>query len=335
MFDNIVKDIHRIKPLVHCITNYVSINDCANILLASGGAAIMAEDAHEVEEITSLCNGLNINIGMINDNKLKSMLLVGKKANELNHPVVLDPVGAGASEFRTQAALKIISNIRLAAIRGNISEMKAIAGAVSDKGSSNGNKLYHTESKGVEVSDIDRINGDNLPDVVDFAAGLAKKLDTVICMTGKIDIVTNGRTVYCIRNGNPLMSKVTGEGCQLSALTTAYITTAHSIMENDDTMKNDKIMENDNIIKNDNVMEDNNVMENNNIMKNDNDTLEIYVRAAAAAVCVMGVSGEIAYDRMSEPDGNASYRNYIIDAVYNMTDEILEDRCRVEVMNYE
>lgn len=260
----------------------------------------MAEDSQETEEITALCSGLNINIGMINDNKLKAMLLAGKKANELNHPVVLDPVGTGASEYRTRAALTIIDNIRLTAIRGNISEMKAIARAVNESKSNINNLLYNPESKGVEVSDIDRVTEDNLSEAVRFAGTLARQLDTVICMTGRIDVVTDGRVVYCIRNGNPMMGKVTGEGCQLSVLTTAYVTAVHSIMNEDNAADDKKI-----------------------------------IRAAAAAVCVMGISGEIAYERMGRLDGNASYRNYIIDAVYNMTDEILEDRCRVEVMNYE
>ena len=90
MFDNIIANVHKTKPLIHSITNYVSMNDCANILLASGGAAIMAEDVCEVEEITSLCDGLNINIGMLSESKLEAMLAAGKKAVSLNHPVILD-----------------------------------------------------------------------------------------------------------------------------------------------------------------------------------------------------------------------------------------------------
>ena len=106
MFDNIIGIVHKRKPLIHSITNYVSMNDCANILLACGGAAIMAEDALEVRQITAICDGLNLNIGMLNENKLEAMLVAGRSAAALHHPVVLDPVGAGASDFQKQCSLK-------------------------------------------------------------------------------------------------------------------------------------------------------------------------------------------------------------------------------------
>lgn len=297
MFENIVSDVHEMKPLIHSITNYVSMNDCANILLASGGAAIMAEDIHEVEDITAICNGLNINIGMLNERKLEAMIIAGKKAESLNHPVVLDPVGAGASSFRTAGAVRIINELKVAAIRGNISEIKALARAMdsTDSGSIAGDNQAGNASKGVEASDIDRITKDNIQAATALARTFAKKTGAVICMTGVIDIVTDGNIVYCIRNGHSMMSKVTGAGCQLSALTAAYISAAYMKAH-----KSARITE-----------------------------------AAAAAVSVMGISGEIAYSRMSRLDGNASYRNYIIDAVYNMTDEKLHDMCRVEVIKYE
>ncbi len=303
MFENIIADVHKNKPLIHSITNYVSINDCANILLASGGAAIMAEDIHEVEDITSICNGLNINIGMLNKSKLEAMILAGKKANSLNHPVVLDPVGAGASAFRTECALRIINEVDINVIRGNISEIKALAKAVDDSCDSVAiNDKLKNSSKGVEASDIDRVTENNLSDAIQFARAFAKKANIVVSMTGVIDIVTDGNIVYCIRNGHPMMSKVTGAGCQLSALTTAYISAVYMNAESSEKLS-----------------------------KTDGK----YTEAAAAAVCVMGISGEIAYGRMDGLDGNASYRNYIIDAVYNMTDDKLKSMCRVEVIKYE
>lgn len=305
MFENIVSDVHEMKPLIHSITNYVSMNDCANILLASGGAAIMAEDIHEVEDITAICNGLNINIGMLNESKLEAMILAGKMANRLKHPVVLDPVGAGASAFRICGAVRIINEVKISAIRGNISEIKALSRAMDSTTDSDSisdsiadDKQAGHASKGVEASDIDRITKDNIQDAAAFARAFAKKTGAVICMTGVIDIVTDGNVVYCIRNGHTMMSKVTGAGCQLSALTAAYISAAY--------MKG----------------------------KASESTARI-TEAAAAAVCVMGISGETAYSRMSYLDGNASYRNYMIDAVYNMTDEKLQDMCRVEVIKNE
>ena len=124
-FENVKKKI----PLVHNITNYVTVNDVANVLLACGGSPIMAED------ITSICGGLNINIGTLNKNTIPSMFAAGKKANELGHAVLLDPVGAGASRLRTETALRLLNEIKFDVIRGNISEIKTLAfGSGSTKG---------------------------------------------------------------------------------------------------------------------------------------------------------------------------------------------------------
>ena len=300
MFDNIIANVHKTKPLIHSITNYVSMNDCANILLASGGAAIMAEDVCEVEEITALCDGLNINIGMLIESKLEAMLAAGKKAVSLNHPVILDPVGAGASKFRTDSALRLIKELDITVIRGNISEIKALSAAFASEDSA-----FHYASKGVEANDIDRVSEDNLPEAVQFARVFAHKTGMVVCITGAIDIVTDGSVVYCIRNGHPMMSRVTGAGCQLSTITAAYVAAGYKAA---------------------------NVNSASGISSPDTKIIAEY---AAAAVSVMGISGETAYKRMGSLDGYASYRNYIIDAVYNMTDELLSDMCKVEVMNYE
>ena len=108
MFGEMLENVRERKPLIHNITNYVTVNDCANILLACGGSPIMADDINEVEEITAICGGLNINIGTLNQRTIPSMIAAGKKANELGHPVVLDPVGAGASNLRTSTALELL-----------------------------------------------------------------------------------------------------------------------------------------------------------------------------------------------------------------------------------
>ena len=121
-FDN-VREKH---PLVHNITNYVTVNDVANILLACGGSPIMADDSGEVEDITSICQGLNINIGTLNKNTIPSMFLAGKKANVLGHVVLLDPVGAGASGLRTKTANELVRDIKFTVIRGNISEIRTL-----------------------------------------------------------------------------------------------------------------------------------------------------------------------------------------------------------------
>ena len=123
-FETILGNVRSRVPLVHNITNYVTVNDCANILLACGGSPIMSDDEGDVEDITAICGGLNINIGTLNRNTIPSMFLAGKRANALNHPVLLDPVGAGASKLRTETAAGLIKEVQFAVIRGNISEIK-------------------------------------------------------------------------------------------------------------------------------------------------------------------------------------------------------------------
>lgn len=272
MFQNMFANVREKCPLIHNITNYVTVNDCANVLLACGGSPIMSDDKEEVAEITTICSGLNINIGTLNQRTIVSMLIAGKKANELNHPVVLDPVGAGASKLRTETAMQLLEEVKFAVIRGNISEIKTLA-------------LGSGTTKGVDADIADRVTEDNLDDVVAFAKTFAEKTGAVIAITGAIDIVADDKKAYCIRNGHPMMASVTGTGCQLSAMTAAFVTA------------------------------------------NPEHPLE----AAAAAVSAMGYAGEMAHSRLNEMDGNSTYRNYIIDAIYNMTPEILEKGANYEV----
>lgn len=272
MFQNMLKNVRKKGPLIHNISNYVTVNDCANILLACGASPIMADDEEEVAEITSICSGLNINIGTLNKRTINSMLIAGKKANELGHPLVLDPVGAGASRLRTQTALKLLEELKFSVIRGNISEIKTLA-------------LGSGTTKGVDADLADKVTEENLDEAVAFVKAFAGKTGAVVAVTGAIDIVADDKKAYCIRNGHPMMSSITGTGCQLSAMTAAFI-----------TANPDHILE-----------------------------------ATAAAVSAMGYAGQIAYNRLGEMDGNATYRNYIIDAIYNMTPEMLEKGANYEV----
>ena len=272
MLQDMLENVRRKAPLIHNITNYVTVNDCANILLACGASPIMSDDMGEVEEITSICAGLNINIGTLNQRTLPAMLAAGKKANELGHPVVFDPVGAGASTLRTASARKLLDNIRFTVIRGNISEIRALSsGAVS--------------TRGVDADTAYSVTEENLDRAVEEIKAFSRETCAVIAVTGAIDIVTDGDRAFCIRNGRPEMSRITGTGCQLSAMTAAYAAA------------------------------------------NPGQALT----AAAAAVCAMGLCGEIAMERMTPLDGNASYRNYIIDAVYHLTPEELERGAKYEL----
>lgn len=272
MLGEMLANVRKHCPLIHNITNYVTVNDCANILLACGASPIMADDREEAAEITELCGGLNINIGTLNSRTIDSMLIAGKRANELGHPVVLDPVGAGASRLRTDTALRLLREIRFAVIRGNVSEIKTLA---SGSGT----------TKGVDADVADRVTDENLDAAAAFAKAFAAKTGAVVSITGAIDVVADGQKAYCIRNGHPMMSSITGTGCQLSAMTAAYVTA----------------------------------------------NPEHRLEAAAAAVSAMGLAGEIAHGRLTALDGNSSYRNYIIDAIYHMTPEMLEKGASYEV----
>lgn len=272
MLGFILENVRNTVPLVHNITNYVTVNDVANILLACGGSPIMADDPDEAAEITSICGGLNINIGTLNQRTIQSMLLAGKKANELHHTVLLDPVGAGASALRTDTAVKLMDEIAFTAIRGNISEIKTLA-------------LGSGTTKGVDADVTDAVTDENLTQSVAFAKSFAREAKTIVAITGAIDLVSDGTDCYVIRNGRPEMGRITGTGCQLSGLMTAFLTA------------------------------------------NPDQPLE----AAAAAVCAMGIAGEIGYRRMKEGDGNSTYRNYIIDAVYNMDAKTLDEEANYEV----
>ena len=273
MLKEILENVRKTTPLIHNITNYVTVNDCANVLLASGSSPIMADDIDDVVDITSICGGLHINIGTLNRNTIPAMFLAGKRANELGHPVLLDPVGAGASKLRTDTAYQLLDQVKFSVIRGNISEIKTLA-------------LGEGSTRGVDASIDDIVTEENLDKTVAFAKKFAAKTDAIIVITGAIDIVADKSKGYCIRNGHPMMSRITGSGCQLSALITAFLTA----------------------------------------------NKETPLEAVVAAVCAMGICGEKAYARMAALDGNASYRNYLIDAVYNLTGDELESEAKYEIL---
>ena len=151
------------RPLVQCITNAVTVNDCANMVLACGASPIMADDKEEVAEIQTICAGLNINIGTLNSRTIESMKIAGMRANELGHPAVLDPVGVGASTFRTSTANELLKTVKFTVIRGNISEIKTLAVGTGT-------------TKGVDADIADRVTEDNLDEAVAFVKKFAERL---------------------------------------------------------------------------------------------------------------------------------------------------------------
>lgn len=271
MLGTCLQNVREKGPLVHNITNYVTVNDVANVILACGASPIMSDEPQDVQDITAICGGLNINIGTLNVRTIEGMLAAGHKANELNHMVLLDPVGAGASSLRTNTAVNLMQEIKFDVIRGNISEIKTLAAGSGT-------------TKGVDADVADAVTEENLDEAVAFAKAFSEKSGSIVAITGAIDLVSDGRKCYVIRNGRPEMGRITGTGCQLSGLMTAYL------------------------------------------VANPEQKLE----AAAAAVCTMGLAGEIGWSYMQKGDGNSTYRNRIIDAIYNMTKEQLDENIKCD-----
>ncbi|MBE6496320.1 MAG: hydroxyethylthiazole kinase [Methanobrevibacter thaueri] len=206
-----LKDIKEKNALTHCITNSVTINDCANAVLAIGGSPFMAEDAEELEEVVTIADVLVINIGKLSKNQIESMHISSKTANKTNTPIILDPVGVGVTELRNKTTMDLINNYDIAAIRGNITEIKAIAQLAGVLDESN-------TAKGVDVNIDDIITEDNLKANGDLICELAEKLDTTILASGPIDILSDGKTTIAIDNGDDMMPLITGSGCMLSSI---------------------------------------------------------------------------------------------------------------------
>ena len=220
-------------PLVHCITNRVTMNDCANILLAAGARPIMADDPDECAEITSISRGLCINIGTLDKAKIPGMLASGRAANRLGLPILLDPVGVGASRLRTETALNIISELSLTAIRMNRSELMSLAASLDEAGATADNTTARENPERectVRCGGVDSIGDtDDIDRIAKLSLRLSRKVGAVVIVTGAVDVVADtacGR-VLLIRNGDSRMRKVTGCGCMLSAICTAFLAAAN------------------------------------------------------------------------------------------------------------
>ena len=256
-------------PLVQCITNFVTVNDCANIILAAGGSPAMTQDIREVEEAVGNVQALVCNLGAVG--YAESMILAGKAARRLGKPVVFDPVGVGGTRLRQSIARRLLEEVQVSVIRGNASEIRWLAGE-------------QTRGSGVDAS---AVTEENLPLAARLARGLAERTGSVVVVSGEIDLVTDGRRTAAFRNGCATMARITGSGCMLTALTGACCGAAP----------------------------------------------EDSFTAACAAVAAMGVCGELAERRRLERRaGNASFRIYLIDAVFNLTKEEFKEAVRCEIL---
>lgn len=202
-FGKILGLVHEKHPLVQCITNFVTVNDCANILLAAGAAPTMSEDVREVEESVAAADALVCNLGAVE--KTDSMILAGRRANALKKPVVLDPVAAGATTLRRRLSAELLQQVHFGVIRGNASEIRGLA----EEG---------RFGSGVDVGIQDAITGDNLPEAVELIRTLARRTRSVIAVSGVLDVVSDGEKTAVIRGGCETMARITGSGCMLTTL---------------------------------------------------------------------------------------------------------------------
>ncbi len=212
--NQLTADLNRIRkksPLVHNITNYVAMNNTANALLAIGASPVMAHSVDEVEEMVAIASSLVINIGTLSDDWVKAMLIAGKAANKKGIPVILDPVGAGATTYRTKTCLLIIDKCKPSVIRGNASEILALVNSQS-------------KSKGVDsIASSDS--------AVDEAKSLAKRTGAIVVISGPTDYITDGDRIAEVKNGSIMMTRVTGLGCTATAIIGAFVAVNSNFFE--------------------------------------------------------------------------------------------------------
>jgi hydroxyethylthiazole kinase len=255
-----IQTIRAESPLIHNITNYVVMNTTANALLSIGASPVMAHAIEEVEEMTGIARALVINIGTLSAPWVEAMVKAGKEACRRKIPVVLDPVGSGATPFRTTTATKLIQEIHPAIIRGNASEIRSLVRA-------------GTGAKGVDSR--------HTPDeVLDDAQGLSRSAGCVVSVSGPVDIIVEGDNIARVENGHPMMTKVTGMGCTASAITGAFAAVNPSPFQ-----------------------------------------------AAAHAMALMGIAGEMAAERSSGP---GSFQMQFLDTLHSMQESDIAQRLKVQ-----
>ena len=287
-----LEKIRAAAPRVHCITNYVTAHDVANMILACGANPVMADEPQEMGEITAHAGALALNMGTPGERRAQAMLAAGKAANANGIPVLLDPVGVGASAFRRKMAEELLEAVTFTAIRGNMSEIRTLSELAEKKvtGSSGG---------------VDAVTEETLVETVAFVKAVSKRLGAVLAVTGAIDLVSDGQQCAVIRGGREEMSRVTGTGCQLSGLAAAFLAVARNMEAPAGSTGGNTA--------------------------GGAACAARGMEAVAAAVCVMNAAGEIAWEQRGLCGGNASYGTSIIDAVYRMDQKMLEGRIRYEV----
>lgn len=278
--------VRMVRPIVHCITNYVTAGDVANMVLAAGGAPIMADGVREMEDIASISQGLVLNLGTLKETAVEAMMTAGKRTAALGHPVVLDPVGAAAAVFRRETALKILGEVPCSVIRGNASEIRALAGAILGR-------EEQVSSRGVDADQKAAMNEQNRGAAVSMAQSLSRAVRAVIVMTGETDLVADAKRVCFVKNGHPMMGRITGSGCMLDGVIAAFLAAEAAGTASG---------------------------------------AEQMFWQTAYAVAAEGICGELAYEKTrSCGGGTATFRMHFIDAMSLLTDEDIRRMSRIEI----
>ena len=255
-----VQKIRHTSPVVHNITNYVVMNNSANALLAIGASPVMAHAEEEVEEMVNIAGALVINIGTLSPQWIRAMFRAAHQAKKQNIPIILDPVGAGATTYRTSTARDLLHAVPPSIIRGNASEIMAIL-------------EEDAKTKGVESTTSSH-------DALDVARQLNRIHGSVVCVSGEIDYIIDGDSLTKVMNGHPMMTKVTGMGCIATALCGAFAAVN-----------------------------------------------KVYAEAAAQAMAIMGIAGEIGVEGVPGP-GSLQVR--FLDALYRLSEEDIQRYLKIE-----
>lgn len=198
---DMMKTVKEKKPLVHHITNYVTVNDCANICICAGGSPVMTDEYEDIPDMVKIASAVVLNIGTLNDRTINSMFMAGKAANEIGIPVILDPVGAGATRLRTRTAEFLMDKVKISVVKGNAGEIGMLAGL--------GGEVKGVDSVGIASEDA--------------AQTLAKRIGCIVAATGETDYVSNGKKTYILKNGDPLLGSVSGTGCMACSVVGCYV----------------------------------------------------------------------------------------------------------------
>ncbi len=256
----LLKRIKEKKPLIHHITNWVTIYDCANIVRAIGALPVMAHAKEEVAEMSRMASALVLNIGTLTNELIEAMKIAGKAANDKGIPIVLDSVGVGSTKLRNDKALELLNELKIDIIKGNASEIAKLAG-------------MEVQTKGVEATKVEA-------NLVEIAKKLANDKKAVVVLTGAEDIITDGADVYLCKNGHDMMGSIVGTGCMAASVIGAF-----AAVEKD------------------------------------------YAKAAAGALVVFGISGELASRNSTGP---GSYKESFYDEIYNLDEVDINDMERLE-----